>query len=103
MATLTRFTAETIAEAIRKSTRKAPFSIYLSGGGAHNPLITRWIRELLKLDTLRSTEDLGVHGDAKEAILFAVLANEALVGGNINFGKRAKIPSICMGKISFPN
>lgn len=103
LATLTRFTAETIAEAIRKATRKSLFSIYLSGGGAHNPLITQSIRELLKSDILRSTSELGVPGDAKEAMLFAVLANEAIVGGNIDFGKRAKIPSTCMGKFSFPD
>lgn len=102
LATLTRFSAETIVSSIRKAARKDKFEIYLSGGGAHNPLLTKWILELLHLETLRTTKDLGVPGDAKEAILFAVLANEALVGGTVDFGKRAKVPSICMGKISFP-
>jgi anhydro-N-acetylmuramic acid kinase len=52
---------------------------------------------------VRTTAELGVPGDAKEAILFAVLANESLAGGKIDFGKRAKIPSVCMGKLSFPD
>lgn len=102
LATLTRFSAETIAAAIKRTIRKEKFEVYLSGGGAHNPLLTRWISELLGIEQLRSTTALGVPGDAKEAILFAVLANEALVGGKINFGRRAKIPSVTMGKISLP-
>lgn len=102
LATLTRFSAETIAEAIHKAVKKENFEIYLSGGGAHNPLMRQWIKELLKLDSLRTTAEVGVPGDAKEAILFAVLANESLCGGKTDFGKRARIPSVSMGKFSFP-
>lgn len=102
LATLTRFSAETICEAIQRVTGKKKFAIYLSGGGAHNPLLTQWIRELLSLKSLPSTDVLGIPGDAKEAILFAVLANEACAGKPIQFGKRTKIPSITMGKISLP-
>lgn len=103
LATLTRFSAETIAEAIKRATRSTHFEIYLSGGGAHNPLLVGWLNELLKLKETRTTSSLGVHGDAKEAILFAVLANETISGGSIDFGTRAKIPSTTMGKISFPD
>jgi len=35
--------------------------------------------------------------------LFAVLANETLTGKPIDFGRRSRIPSVLMGKISFPN
>ncbi|MEJ1237045.1 anhydro-N-acetylmuramic acid kinase [Chryseolinea sp. T2] len=102
LATLTRFSAETIAAGIRKATGKKKFSIYLSGGGAHNPLLTQWLRELLNVNELRTTEVIGVPGDAKEAILFAVLANETVAGGVTDFGRRSKIPSVSMGKVSFP-
>lgn len=44
--------------------------------------------------------NLGIPGDAKEAVLFAVLANETLSGGDTNYGEN---PSICMGKISLPS
>ncbi|MCU0368127.1 MAG: anhydro-N-acetylmuramic acid kinase, partial [Cyclobacteriaceae bacterium] len=47
-------------------------------------------------------DELGISGDAKEAVLFAVLANEALAGGRLKFGNRSKVPSVSMGKISFP-
>lgn len=102
IATLTRFSAETIAEAIHQATKISKMDIYLSGGGAHNPLLVRWLSELLQIKKIRSTTELGIHGDAKEAVLFAILANEALMGGKVNFGERAKIPSVSMGKISFP-
>lgn len=103
LATLTRFSAETIAGAIRLATGRKKFEIYLSGGGAHNPLLTQWIKELLGVSHLKNTSAIGVPGDAKEAILFAVLANEAVAGGITDFGKRSKIPSVSMGKISFPD
>ena len=102
IATLTRFSAETIAEAIQQASKGSKMELYLSGGGAHNPLLVKWIRELLQIKKVKNTSELGIDGDAKEAILFAVLANEALVGGKIDFGDRAKIPSVSMGKISFP-
>lgn len=103
LATLTRFSAETIASAIRLATGRRKFEIYLSGGGAHNPLMTQWIQELLGVDKLKNTSAIGVPGDAKEAILFAILANETIAGGAMDFGKRSKIPSVSMGKISFPS
>lgn len=99
IATLTRFSAETISEAIGKS----PYKIFLSGGGAHNPLMVRWIKELLPRSVFSTTDTLGINGDAKEAVLFAVLANETLAGGKTSFGKRGKVPSVSMGKVSFPN
>jgi anhydro-N-acetylmuramic acid kinase len=104
LATLTRFSAETIAIAIKKVIKnKKSFRLFLSGGGAHNPLMIQWVNELLPAVRFNKMDDLGISGDAKEAVLFAVLANEALAGGRLHFGNRSKIPSVSMGKISFPN
>jgi anhydro-N-acetylmuramic acid kinase len=104
MATLTRFSAETIAEAILKcGNANEQYHIYMSGGGMHNPVLVNHLKSLLTQNYLFfSTDDLGISGDAKEAVLFATLANEALSGGNVNFGTRKGTPSVSMGKISFP-
>jgi anhydro-N-acetylmuramic acid kinase len=107
LATLTRFSAETIAEAINftisKTNYRVPeFNIYLSGGGMHNPLLVENLKELLACNFLK-TNDLGISGDAKEAVLFAILANETVSGGESDFGSRKGIPSVSMGKISFPS
>lgn len=104
LATLTRFSAATMVMAMKKVIRgKKKFKLYLSGGGAHNPLMVQWIKEFLPSVQFYSMDELGISGDAKEAVLFAVLANEAVAGGKLHFGNRSKIPSISMGKISFPN
>ncbi len=103
VATLARFSAETIGEAIQKAAgKKNKFDVYVSGGGAHNPLLVKWILEILHIERMRLSDELGIPGDAKEAMLFAILANETIVGGSVNFGSRTKIPSVSMGKISFP-
>ncbi len=101
LATLCRFSAETIAEAILKFKSDAN-TIYGSGGGVHNPLIMSYLRELLPNSVFRKTDELGIAGDAKEAVLFATLANEAIAGGRTDFGSRKGVPSVSMGKISFP-
>lgn len=105
MATLSRFSAETIAAAIKKATGgQTSFQFYVSGGGMHNPTLMKNIAELLPGSNFKSTAGLKINPDAKEAVLFAVLANEAVCGGGINFGKgRNGIPNVSMGKISFPN
>ncbi len=103
MATLTQFSAETIAEAILKVCNpNDQYSLYMSGGGMHNPLLVDILQGLLPQFEFQKTDDLGISGDAKEAVLFAILANEALVGGKSNFGNRQGVPSVSMGKVSFP-
>lgn len=107
LATLTRFSAETAAEgivyAINQSGESASnCTVYVSGGGMHNPLLMDFLKELVPCH-FKNTNDLGITGDAKEAVLFAVLANETVAGGKTNFGSSKGIPSIRMGKISFPD
>jgi anhydro-N-acetylmuramic acid kinase len=98
MATLVEFSAQAIASAIGKIlSSNSAFEVYLSGGGMYNPLLVSRIEALLN-KTLKSTDDLGIHPDAKEAVLFALLANEAIVG---NSQYIPGIPQVCMGKISF--
>ncbi|MFN0212775.1 MAG: anhydro-N-acetylmuramic acid kinase [Saprospiraceae bacterium] len=110
MATLTRLTADTVAEAIGRVELTAPTQenlstrrrLYLSGGGAHNPLIIKHLKEKLPDFKVAPMEKLGIDGDAKEAVLFAVLANET-VAGRVGKGEvLGGIPMVGMGKVSFP-
>lgn len=105
LATLTCFSGETIADAIKAALPGGAglddFDIYMSGGGMHNPLLVQTLKQQLPCRFLR-TDELGVPGDAKEAVLFAVLANETVAGTGTAFGDREGIPSVFMGKISFP-
>ncbi|MDB5010887.1 MAG: Anhydro-N-acetylmuramic acid kinase [Mucilaginibacter sp.] len=102
MATLAVFSAKGIIEAIERGVpENAPFEIYLSGGGMYNPLLVQHIERHFGRK-LKSTAVLGVNPDAKEAVLFALLANEAVAGGETNYGDHPGLPSVSMGKISFP-
>lgn len=104
VATLTQFSAETIADAMLKVCQKdQEYHLYLSGGGMHNPALIKALRKLLPDFPMDATDTLGISGDAKEAVLFAILANETLCGNNLDFGTREGVPSVSMGKISFPN
>lgn len=103
MATLNCFSADMIISAIKQTTEKLEqFVIYASGGGIHNPLLMKRIQAALPGVSIKTTRDLGINPDAKEAVLFAVLANECLVGGKQKFSNaREGIPGVTMGKVSF--
>ena len=104
LATLCHFSATSIASAIAKTkTETANPTLFVSGGGLRNTLLISLIHKFLPNYAFKTTSDLGIDPDAKEAVLFAVLANETLAGNPIDFGGRAGVPSVCMGKISLPN
>ena len=103
MATLCHFSAYGIIDAIKRTVKSSAMpKILMSGGGMHNPLLVSLLRQALPKANFTTTDELQINPDAKEAVLFALLANETLAGNPINFGDREGVPSVCMGKISFP-
>ena len=105
MASLNKYSADTIVDAVKRSCKeKTRLSVYSSGGGMHNPLLMQHIKTQLPGCKFFTTADLEINPDAKEAVLFAVLANECVCGNNSTFGKGSVgTPAISMGKISFPS
>ena len=77
VATATRFTAECIALSWERYCPERPEVMIIGGGGAHNPTLMRMLRERLPIQII-TNEDLGLNGDAKEAVAFAILANECV-------------------------
>jgi anhydro-N-acetylmuramic acid kinase len=103
LATLCKFSADCIVQAILQSVKSTDQPvIYMSGGGMHNPLLVQHLKAGVPYARFSTTIELGIHPDAKEAALFAILANETLAGEAINFGGRQQVPSVCMGKICLP-
>jgi anhydro-N-acetylmuramic acid kinase len=102
LATLTRWVAEAIARSYRESFPTMPDEVYVSGGGALNLTLMGHLRALLAPIPVGSTAALGIDPEAKEAIAFAVLANETLFGhpGNVPAVTGAAGPRV-LGKISF--
>jgi anhydro-N-acetylmuramic acid kinase len=58
-----------------------PRELVVSGGGVHNLTVLRLLKQLFFPVPVTSMADHGVDPDAKEALLFAVLAWERLRGG----------------------
>ena len=78
LATATRFTAETIALSLRRFAPRMPARLVVAGGGSRNPTLLAFLQEALPETKVQIQEDLGLDSDAKEAVAFAILANEAL-------------------------
>ncbi|WDF55069.1 anhydro-N-acetylmuramic acid kinase [Mucilaginibacter sp. KACC 22063] len=96
VATLSMFTARVIINTVKDLKVDA---LFVSGGGARNPFIINQLKSSLPGITINDTNALGIDPDAKEAILFALLANEAVAGEPIKIGNN---PAVLMGKFSFP-
>jgi anhydro-N-acetylmuramic acid kinase len=98
--TATELTVGSIALAIESY--PATREVIVSGGGAHNLYLMERLRATLKPRVTTSAE-FGIDVDAKEAILFAVLAHQTYCGlpGNLPSATGARKPVI-LGKISRP-
>lgn len=102
MATLNAFTAHSITLAIKKICHtNEPVTVFSSGGGMHNQRVMLTLEELLPFCRFTSTWSIGVNPDAKEAVLFALLANECVAGTATGSGTGGLLP-VKMGKISLP-
>lgn len=81
---------ECTARAVALACAQAPLAgqpldaVYVSGGGRHNATLLARLATLLQPVAVRGFETLGLDPDAKEAVDFAVLANEALHGRAAN-------------------
>jgi anhydro-N-acetylmuramic acid kinase len=77
-ATLLKFTAVTLADAVRRYAPGA--AIYACGGGAHNRGLLAAIAALTAPNRVASTAELGLDPDFVEAIAFAWFAKRTLDG-----------------------
>jgi anhydro-N-acetylmuramic acid kinase len=73
--TATAFTAATIAEGIRRFASGCQEAI-ASGGGVHNPVLMAYLAAFLPGVRIRLIDEFGVACDSKEAVAFALIANE---------------------------
>jgi anhydro-N-acetylmuramic acid kinase len=90
VATLTAFTAHSIADQYRRFLPGRPDEVIVGGGGSRNPVLMRLLSELLDPAQIRLHEDFGLPSIGREAIYFALMGHEAL------FGRPNTIPS-CTG------
>jgi anhydro-N-acetylmuramic acid kinase len=95
LATLVELSATGVAQALRQvlpAQGLAQTALYVSGGGSHNGALLAALKRQLPAKRFASIDKLGIPADAKEAVLFAVLANETIAGN----------PELLLGKICLP-
>jgi anhydro-N-acetylmuramic acid kinase len=74
--------------------------LIISGGGSKNETLVRMMRDCFKPIPVTHSDDYGISGVAKEAIAFAVLANETVCGGCANIpGATGARRRVILGKI----
>ena len=100
LATLAAFTARSVAQGIGRFADIGAEELWVSGGGAYNRHLMGLLAEALPALRVGALDGLGVAADAKEAVAFAVLANETLSGGpgNLPAATGAARPAV-LGKI----
>ncbi|NIE92327.1 anhydro-N-acetylmuramic acid kinase [Bacillus sp. Ab-1751] len=107
LTTVTRFTASSIVYHYKEFI--LPYyeidEVILGGGGSYNDTLVEMIRHGLKEEkcALFLQEDIGYSSEAKEAIAFAILANETYHRNpsNVPSATGAK-ESVVLGNITFP-
>lgn len=70
LATLAALTVRTVADALAGA---GATEVFVSGGGARNPVLMRGLAAAMPMAPVRTTDDLGVGADEKEAVLMALL------------------------------
>jgi anhydro-N-acetylmuramic acid kinase len=102
MATLLELTVESIAISYEDFIfpKWSVSEVICSGGGSRNPILMKRLIERVKNVKISISDAYGIPVDAKEAIAFAVLANELISGNCTNLptvtGARSYVP---LGKI----
>ena len=98
LATFTYFTAYSIHHNVKKF---SPDEIIISGGGSRNKTLMNFIKDLFKNTMVKLIDMNGINPDNKEAVLFAVLANELISGNKTNMPSvSGSDRKVYLGKIS---
>ena len=92
VATVTMFTVQSIAQAYRDFLPLPLDEVVVSGGGCMNGTLLGWLAETVAPAKVMVSDELGLPSDAKEAIVFAMLAYESWYGrsGNLPAATGAK-------------
>ena len=92
LATLTEFTAASIAASYRSFLPQMPDRVLLCGGGSRNTYLKQRLQNILSPIPVLVTDAFGVSADFKEAIAFAVLAywKQKEIPGNLPSVTRAQ-------------
>ncbi len=100
LAAATAFVAESVAMAFRG---RPVDRVVVAGGGVRNATLMARLRDALAPARVEASDEHGVPAEAREAMIFALLANDAILGlptslPSVTGARRAAT----LGKLSFP-
>ena len=103
LATLTEFTAASIADSYQRFLPQMPDQVLLCGGGSHNRYLRQRLDHCLGGIPVMTTSDFGVDTDSMEAIAFAILAHWRVleIPGNLPAVTGAQRP-VVLGDLHVP-
>ncbi len=105
LATLTHLTAQSIAKEVLGALPDPGSEdvVYIGGGGVHNRYLMEILEEAVRPIKIRPLDAVGVSADYREAVAFAILANETIEGrpGNLPAVTGAQREAV-LGKITIP-
>jgi len=105
LATATAFVARSIAAALRDHTPAGPpiSEVIAAGGGTLNPTLLTQLKEALAPIPVVLSDERGIPSKAREAMAFAILGNDALLGLPTNLPQATGAARhVTLGKMSFP-
>ena len=105
IATAAQFTAYAVYDAYRRfvASHMKVDEVIVSGGGAKNRYIVDELRRYFGSRKVKLINEFGISSDAKEAICFAILANETMAGHPTNLpGVTGAKRRVVLGKICRP-
>ena len=103
LATLTALTAHSIKLSYERFVlpRARIDEVILSGGGCRNAYLVELLQSLLAPIPVKVSDEYGISADAKEAVGFAVLANETIAGNPSNLPSATGAShAVVLGKIT---
>ncbi len=101
VATVTAFTARSIALACTRWLPARPDEVLVNGGGSRNPVLMARLAESLPGVDVRVTDADGINADAKEAMAFALLAHDGLAGLPTNIPRATGASrAVTLGKLT---
>jgi anhydro-N-acetylmuramic acid kinase len=102
LATATELVARTIAHAYQQFILPTCHfhELIVSGGGVRNPVLMQALTQNFRPTLIKSSAEFGIPADAKEAICFAILANETVSGNSNNLpSATGAVRKTILGKI----
>jgi anhydro-N-acetylmuramic acid kinase len=98
--TVSKYTAFTIWQATDRFLKKDIDILCIGGGGSHNKFLLRSLSDYFDNTEIKKSGEFGIDEDFKEAICFAVLANELIRGNPTNLpGITGAVKPAFLGKI----